>query len=85
MDVTRTEMVEKELDAMIRRGDDKRRETEGERMERELWAESVERYNAEQRERHRAEWCEHYARMRSVHRGLADEYDTKLKRLEKTA
>jgi hypothetical protein len=35
VDLARAEAVEKELDAMIRRRDDKRRETEGER--RECW------------------------------------------------
>ncbi len=79
------ERVEGELDAMIRRRDDKRRETEGERVERELWAESVERHNALRREQHRAAWCEHYQRMRSLHGALADEYDEKLRRLEETA
>ncbi len=51
----------------------------------ELWAESVRRHNERRREENRAAWCEHYALMRTLHWGLGDEYDAKLKRLEESA
>jgi hypothetical protein len=85
VDVARAEMVESELDAMIRRRHDKRASEEGHRPSEEMWAQSVRRYNAQQRQRHRAEWCEHFERMRALHSGLADEYDAKLRRMEQTA
>jgi hypothetical protein len=77
----RGEATEKELDAMIRRHN-QRVPSEGERVAEELWAESVRRYNARQEEEHRLAWCEHYRRMRAVHYGLGDEYDQKLRQLE---
>ena len=53
MDIARSEQVEAELDAMIRRRDTHRRQTEGERLEEELYEPSVrawrERYEAEKR------------------------------------
>jgi hypothetical protein len=44
--VARSEIVEKELDAMIRRRDERRRQSEGERRESELWMEMVKAYDA---------------------------------------
>ena len=61
----RGEMVEAELDAMIRRRDEKRRQTEGERLEEALWAESVRAYNArvgEDKRQARLEYHEGQAR-----------------------
>ena len=53
MDIARSEQVESELDALIRRRDEKRRQTEGERLEEELYEPSVrawrERQEAEKR------------------------------------
>ena len=43
-------MVEAELDAMIRRRDEKRRRDEGERPEEALWLESERKYAARRRE-----------------------------------
>jgi len=54
VDLARAGAVEKELDAMIRRRDDKRRETEGERRERELWTETEARHVGKRREQNRA-------------------------------
>lgn len=82
MDVEQTERVEVELDAMIRRRDLQRRESESERRAEELWQESVRRYYARQAQDLRALWCEHYRKMRGVHWRLGDEYDRKLRDLE---
>ncbi len=47
-----------------------------------LWVASVRAYHARQSEDLRLAWCEHFRRMRSVHWGLGDEYDAKLRELE---
>jgi hypothetical protein len=78
-----TEIVEKELDAFIQR---RSRKGEMDRDEQEeIWKDSVRRFNARRREENRAAWCEHFERMKTLHWGLADEYDQKLKRLEESA
>jgi hypothetical protein len=53
--------VEAEIDAMIRRRDTPRRETEGERRERELWAESEAHHAQQRREANRSAWREYPA------------------------
>jgi hypothetical protein len=83
VDLSRSEQVETDLDRLIEKLHDQRALSEGERAAEELWAESVRRYNARQEEEHRLAWCEHYRRMRAVHYGLGDEYDAKLRELEK--
>jgi hypothetical protein len=85
VDIRRGEHVEKELNLLISRRHEKRRKTEGERREEELWRESERRHEAKRREEYRLAWCEHYHRMRTLHWGLADEYTAKLERLEETA
>src|SRR5215218_11014410 len=46
LDIAQGEKVEAELDHMIRRADERRRLSEGERREEELWRESERRYQA---------------------------------------
>ena len=65
MDIARSEQVESELDAMIRRRDTHRRQTEGERLEEELYEPSVRAYNARLEAARQAERYEY-------HRGQAD-------------
>jgi hypothetical protein len=65
--VARGEAVEKDLDAMIRRRDDKRRQTEGERREEELWAQSCRAHNAQREQERRAAWA-------SFHRAQAERH-----------
>jgi hypothetical protein len=48
VEIARSEMVEAELDAMIRRRDAERRQSEGERAREELWQKSVREHNARQ-------------------------------------
>ncbi len=67
-DISRGESVEAELDAMIRRRDDKRRETEGESRERELWAETEARHAEKRREQNRASWAAFHRRQAERHR-----------------
>ena len=58
MDVTRGEMVEKELDAMIERRA-RKGEVDPDEQE-ELWKESVRRYNARRREENRLAWHQYH-------------------------
>ena len=46
MDIEASERVEADLTRLVERRDAERRESEGERLERELWEESVMRHNA---------------------------------------
>jgi len=85
VDITHGEHVEKELALLITRRDAQRRQTEGERLEEELWRESERRHAEHRREANRVVWCEHYRHMRAIHWGLGAEYDRKLKGLEETA
>ena len=70
MDIAHGEHVEKELDLLITRRDEKRRAEEGERRAEEMWAESERRYTQQRQEENRAAWCEYHedqaARMSAV-------------------
>jgi hypothetical protein len=58
--VAHGEMAEAQLDHLIRRRDDKRRLSEGERLEEELYAPSVRAYNEQRRLQSRYEWHLHH-------------------------
>ena len=60
MDIGRSEMVEAELDAMIRRRDRDRRTEEGERPAEEMWAESCRAYEEKRRAERLFEWVEYH-------------------------
>ena len=74
VDIARSEMVEAELDAMLRRRDTERRQTEGERLEEELYMPGVRAYEERLEEQKRAERREfheaHAARLRTTLEGL---------------
>jgi hypothetical protein len=67
-DISRGEEIEKDLDAMIRRRHDKRVESEGERRERELWAEIEERFAQKRRAQNRAAWAAYHRQQAQRHR-----------------
>ena len=71
MDITRGEMVEKELDAMIERRSRQKDPDE----ESELWQESVRRYNVRRREENRVAWCDYFSHLAGALRARAEEYD----------
>jgi hypothetical protein len=71
VDITRGEMVEKELNAMIER----RARQKDPDQEHELWQESVRRYNAKRREENRLEWRDYFERLAACLRARAEEYD----------
>jgi hypothetical protein len=65
VDIARGERVEGELDLLVTRRHEKRSESEGERLERELWQETEMRHAQQRREANRLAWCEY-------HRAAAD-------------
>jgi hypothetical protein len=82
VDITQGEKVEQELDHMISRADERRRLSQGERREVELWQESVRRYNARQEADHRAAWREYELRLYRIHSGLAAEHLARAEKLQ---
>lgn len=62
MDIAQGEKVEAELDHMIRRADERRRLSEGERREEELWRESERQYQAKRQAELVFLWVEFYKR-----------------------
>ncbi len=82
MDISRSEIVETDLDRLIERRDAQRRKTEGERLEEALWAESVARYNARREADHRAAWFEYEMRLYRIHSGLAADHRARAEGLE---
>jgi len=75
MDVTRGELVEKEISAFIQRRDKQRRQTEGERRAEAAWMESERRYAEKRRRKNRALWFAHYCQMAASHARLAEDYE----------
>jgi hypothetical protein len=56
------------LTRFIERRDDKRRQTEGERLEDDLWMETVKAYNERERRQIRAEWRNYHESQAERHR-----------------
>ena len=81
MDIARSEQVERELDAMVRRRHDRRVVKEGERPAEEAWAESERRHAAQRREENRIAWCDYFGRIAASLRARAEEYDQRAARL----
>jgi type VI protein secretion system component VasK len=75
------EAAESQIDAFISRMDTKRRDTEGERLEEELYAESVRRFHERQRQENRARWFTFHSDMSELHRRLSEEHQEKAERL----
>jgi hypothetical protein len=80
VDISRSEQVETDLDRLI-----ERRRTEGERLEEELWQESVDRYNARRREENRIAWCAYYRNIAGALYSRAEEYIVRAQKLSDEA
>ncbi len=80
MNIARSEMVERELDAMIER---RSRQKDPDEVS-ELWQESVRRYNARRREENRLAWCGYFERLATSLRSRAEEYDQRAQTLMET-
>ena len=81
MDIARSEQVESELDAMIRRRHDRRVGEEGERLVEEAWQESERRHATQRREENRIAWCDYFGRIAASLRARAEEYDQRAAKL----
>jgi hypothetical protein len=82
LDTAKGDATEKELDAMISRRHEKRVLSEGERLEEELWQESVKAYNARRREENRIAWCAYYRNVAGALYTRAEEYIVRAEKLE---
>jgi hypothetical protein len=74
------EMVERELDTMIKRRSRHKDPDE----EHESWKESVRRYNARRREENRLAWCDYFSHLAGSLRTRAEEYDRRAQTLIQT-
>jgi hypothetical protein len=77
MDVSRGEMVERDLDQMIERRSH-RGDIDPDEQE-EAWKASVRRYNSRRQEENRLAWCGYFSRLAGSLRARADEYDERAK------
>jgi hypothetical protein len=85
VDVSRAESVERELDRLIEKRHDQRVQSEGERLEEELWQETVGRYNARRRDENRIAWCAYYRGIAGALYARAEEYIVRAEKLENGA
>ena len=85
MDVSRADSVERELDRLIEKRHDQRRQTEGERLEEELYESSTRAWRERQEAVRRAEWCAYHqdqaARTRAVLEDLIARHEEAAARL----
>ena len=85
--VSRGEMVESELDGLIRRRDTHRRQTEGERLEEELYEPSVRAWRERREEENRKAWREYHhdqaARHRATLEALATYHESEAAKLRR--
>jgi hypothetical protein len=68
LDIDAGERVEVDLTRLIERRDAERRESEGERLEHELWEESVMRHNARKQRELVQLWLEYHVARQRAHR-----------------
>jgi Zn-dependent oligopeptidase len=80
VDITRGELVEKELDQMIERRSREKAPDEAS----EVWQESVRRYNVRRREENRLAWCDYFSRLARSLRARAEEYERRAQALMHT-
>jgi hypothetical protein len=80
--VEQGERVEAELDRLIEKRHNLRRQSEGERRAENLWEHSVRCYNARRGEEYRADWYDYEMRLYRIHSGLASEHLARAERLE---
>ena len=72
MGVAKSEAVEHELDAMIRRRDTHRRQTEGERLEEELYEPSVRAWRERGEAQSREAWARYHQDQAQRHRTVLE-------------
>jgi hypothetical protein len=82
VDVSHAESVERELDRLIEKRHDQRVQSEGERLEEELWRESERKHQAKRREENRIAWCAYYRGIAGALYARAEEYIVRAEKLE---
>jgi hypothetical protein len=70
------------LTRFIERRDEKRRQMEGERLEEEMWRESVRRFHERSEAEMRDRWVEYHRHLQVLHQNLADEHEAEAQKLE---
>jgi len=85
VEVTRSKLVEAELNQFIEKRHDQRVSDEGQRPAEEAWAESQRSCFARRREENRVAWVAYYRRLASALWVRAEEYDAKALQLENGA
>jgi hypothetical protein len=73
------------LTRFIERRDEKRRQMEGERLEEEMWRESVRRFHERSEAEMRDRWVEYHRHLQLLHQNLADEHEAEAEKLTGTA
>jgi hypothetical protein len=68
VDITRGEYVESELDSLIRRRDEKRRDEEGHRPSEEMYEESCRVFAAQRQQNLAWEWLRYHVQRQRAHR-----------------
>jgi hypothetical protein len=79
------EAAEAQINAFIERRDGKRRQSEGERLEAELYAESVRRFQERAQAEMRSRWIDYHRHLQILHQNLADEHEAEAEKLTGTA
>jgi hypothetical protein len=72
------------LTRFIERRDEKRRQSEGERLEEEMWRESVRRFHKRSEAEMRDRWVEYHRHLQILHQSLADEHEAEAEKLTGT-
>jgi hypothetical protein len=79
------EAAQADIDRFIERRDEKRRQSEGERLEQELWMKTVKAYNERERRQIRAQWygwhCDQVERHRRTLAALIAHHEGEAQRL----
>jgi hypothetical protein len=82
MDVAHEVAREAELDRLITKRHDKRVSEEGDRLEEELYMDSVRRFHERSEAEMRERWVEYHTHMATLHGRLAEEHEAKALELE---
>ena len=70
-----------QLERFITQRHEKRKQTEGERLEEELYAESVRRFQERARAERRTRWIDYHRHLQVLHQNLADEHEAERQKL----
>jgi hypothetical protein len=75
------EAAEAQLERFITQRHEKRVASEGERLEDEMWMESVARFHERSEAEMRSRWVEYHRHLQVLHQNLADEHEAEAQKL----